>query len=117
LYTPRSLGPPFQLLLPTTPLGTGINLQTKAAILFGHVAACKPASSPINIIAPVVQYQIGVGQGHKNEFTDHCLIYPQPNFSVKPTPTSFACRFPACCALRCGLPVALGLMEKPTSGS
>ena len=34
----------------------------------------------------------------------------QPNFSVKPTPTSFACRFPACFALRCGLPAALGLL-------
>ena len=33
---------------------------------------------------------------------------PQPNFSVKPTPTSSACRFPACFALRCGLPRALG---------
>ena len=33
---------------------------------------------------------------------------PQPNFSVKPTPTSSACRFPACFALRCSLPSALG---------
>ena len=38
-----------------------------------------------------------------------CSFSPQPNFSVKPTPTSFACRFPPCCALRCGLPRALGL--------
>ena len=37
-------------------------------------------------------------------------LSPQPNFAVKPTPTSSACRFPACCALRCGLPVALGLL-------
>lgn len=36
---------------------------------------------------------------------------PQPNFSVKPTPTSSACRFPACFALRCGLPRALGIMN------
>jgi hypothetical protein len=35
-------------------------------------------------------------------------ISPQPNFSVKPTTTSFTCGFPARFALRCGLPVALG---------
>ena len=36
---------------------------------------------------------------------------PQPNFAVKPTPTSSACRFPARFALRCGLPVALGFLQ------
>lgn len=42
------------------------------------------------------------------------LISHQPNFAVKPTPTNFACRFPACYALRCGLPVALGFSLKNT---
>jgi hypothetical protein len=37
-----------------------------------------------------------------------CFFSPQPNVSVKPTPTSFTCGFPARFALRCGLPVALG---------
>ena len=37
-----------------------------------------------------------------------CFFSHQPNFAVKPTPTSSACRFPARFALRCGLPVALG---------
>jgi hypothetical protein len=40
-----------------------------------------------------------------------CSFSPQPNFAVKPTPTSFACWFPARFALRCGLPVALGLFK------
>ena len=38
-----------------------------------------------------------------------CFFSHQPNFAVKPTPTSSACRFPARFALRCGLPVALRL--------
>ncbi|CAH0354818.1 hypothetical protein AQB9606_03957 [Aquabacterium sp. CECT 9606] len=33
---------------------------------------------------------------------------PQPNCSVNPTPTSYACGYPPCYALRCGLPRALG---------
>ena len=33
---------------------------------------------------------------------------PQPNRLVKPTPTSSACWYPPCFALRCGLPRALG---------
>ena len=37
----------------------------------------------------------------------------RPNCLVKPTPTSSACGFPACFALRCGLPLALGLPKKP----
>src|SRR5690606_40564975 len=37
-----------------------------------------------------------------------CICH-QPNWLVKPTPTSFACWFPPCYALRCGLPRALGL--------
>ena len=39
---------------------------------------------------------------------------PQPNVSVKPTPTSFTCGFPARFALRCGLPAALGFSLKTT---
>jgi hypothetical protein len=41
-------------------------------------------------------------------FLTGCSFSPQPNVSVKPTPTSFTCGFPARFALRCGLPVALG---------
>ena len=37
-------------------------------------------------------------------------ICHQPNCLVKPTPTSSACWYPPCFALRCGLPRALGLL-------
>ena len=39
--------------------------------------------------------------------TGGCFSH-QPNWLVKPTPTSYACWFPSCFALRCGLPWALG---------
>jgi len=40
----------------------------------------------------------------------HPAFAPQPNRLVKPTPTSSACWYPPCFALRCGLPRALGFM-------
>ena len=43
-----------------------------------------------------------------------CFFSHQPNFAVKPTPTAFSRWFPACCALRCGLPVALGFEGMPS---
>ena len=49
------------------------------------------------------------GKGKRAQTLFH--FAPQPNFSVKPTPTSSACGFPSCYALRCGLPVALGLFK------
>ncbi|RZL97634.1 MAG: hypothetical protein EOO88_62275 [Pedobacter sp.] len=47
-------------------------------------------------------------RGQEIEQLNPWRIWHQPNWLVKPTPTSFACWFPPCCALRCGLPRALG---------
>lgn len=46
---------------------------------------------------------------------EHYAFAPQPNSSVKPTPKSSACRFPARLALRCGLPVAVGPTTRGTA--
>lgn len=54
-----------------------------------------------------------IGKIHARLAAIHALLIShRPNVSVKPTPTSFTCGFPARFALRCGLPVALATMSK-----